>query len=465
MAEEQDVERREASAAGDSILLTYNRLIGARLYLHTWIRLFVAITIVVGALCAKYLMGIDQLDVLPLIALGVLIAGYNVVAWYLTRAYRSPERAGEAYRYLLGIMYVAIVLDFLSLGGAVWLVGGARSPFLAFYLLHVILSGIMLSRRAAMTLTALAYLLLVILVLGEWTGWIPPRLPEGAVGGVGKLDGRYAVTILGVYALLFGLTTFLLVGLSELLRRGERELHDANIELDRLSSLRRDFLHITLHDLKSPVGAITGLMQNLRAGLCGKLTDRQAEWVDRSLKRLGGLSQFLRELHTLAALETGSLDAEAKDVDLAGLLHELAEENHDLAQARNHTLTVEIDDALPAVRGVRHLLKQAVENLLNNAIKYTPEGGKIVMRGRALPGAVRIEVQDDGIGISAEDQERLFEEFSRVQRSSKLSKAPGSGVGLSIVKRIVERHGGRAVVESQIDQGSKFIIELPLAGR
>lgn len=451
-------------ASTGSVLLTYNRLLGGRLYLHTWIRLFVAFTIVVGALFAKYLVGISELKVPWLIALGVIIAAYNSAAWFLTRPYRSPERAGDAYEFLLWIMYVAIVLDFLSLGAAVWLVGGARSPFVAFYLLHIFLSGIMLSRRAAIVLTILAYLMLVVLVVGELYGVLPPHLPEGAIPSADPLDGRYALTLLVVYAMLFGLATFLLVGLSSLLRRGEHELREVNVELSRLSSLRRDFLHITLHDLKSPVGAITSLMQNLGDGLCGELNERQADWVNRSIQRLNGLSALLQDLHSLASLETGSLDSEAVNFDVGRTLEQVVQEHQDLAGLRGHTLTLELADKLPPVWGVEQLMKQAVGNFITNAVKYTPEGGRITVRGRKLDGVVRIEVEDSGVGISAEDQKRLFNEFVRVKRSTKLTRASGTGLGLSIVKRIVDRHNGRAFVESEIDKGSTFVIELPASG-
>ena len=132
------------------------------------------------------------------------------------------------------------------------------------------------------------------------------------LAGAGELDGRYVLTVLIVFGLVFALTTFLLLTLTDLLREGERRIRDTNLELQRLSDMRRDFLHIALHNLQSPVGASTMVLKNLRSGLVGTLTDEQNDWVDRALKRLGGLTAFITDLQTLASLESGRLELQAE---------------------------------------------------------------------------------------------------------------------------------------------------------
>jgi signal transduction histidine kinase len=453
-----------ASVGSESVVLTYNRLLGARLYLHTWVRLFVAFTIIAGALVGKYVVGITELDVPRLMLLGVIIAGYNAFAWFISRKFRTPERSAGAYRFLLNVMYATIVLDFLALTVAVWLVGGSRSPFLVFYLLHVILSCILLSRRAAIVSTLLAYLLLASLVVGETSGVIESHTPAGATAVSVELDWRYALTVLVVYGALFGLAGFLLMGLSDLLRRGERELHDANVELDRLSKMRRDFLHIALHDLQAPIGALSGLLGNLRDGLCGDLNERQAEWVRRSLARLDGLNTFIRDLQMLTELDSADLEPRFAEVDVNALLRDVVEEHRDLARLHEHALELEAPDTLPPVRGLSRLLGEALGNFVTNAIKYTPKGGRIIVRGVANSSFVRVEVEDNGVGIAEEDQARLFDEFVRVHRTSDVAAAPGTGLGLSIVRRIIERHHGRVGVESEPGEGSTFYVELPRVG-
>ena len=450
--------------ARGTLELTYHRLLGARLYVHTWIRLFVVFVIVIGAFVARDVVGIEALAVPSLLVLAAVIAGYNAVAWFISRSRRKPLHNVAGYQLLLRLTFATITMDYIALTVAVWLVGGARSPFLVFYLLHVILSCLLLSRRAAIFAMALAYGLLSSLVVAEWQQWIPINYPIGAIAGVTPIDARYVTTLLLVYGLLLGLVGFLLIGLSELLRRGERELQTANVQLDRLSNMRRDLMHIALHDLKSPVGAISGFLGNLRDGLLGELNQRQQEWIERSLGRLGGLSDFLADLQTLAELDGDDLlEQQMEPIETGELLRAIGLESQDLAQERRHTLRVEVPEGIQTIRGVPRLVRVAISNYVTNSIKYTPEGGEIVVRASNVGNRVRIEVEDNGIGIAPEDQARLFDEFVRIRRRAAVRGATGSGLGLSIVRRIVQRHGGTFGVRSAVDEGSTFHVELPAA--
>lgn len=445
---------------------TYRRLLGSRLYLHTWVRLIFSAGTIAGALFARHVVGIQNLPVRSLVLLGLVVALYNTFFWLIARRHRDLEKFTPAtYQRLLAAMYGVILLDFLGLTVGVWLVGGSRSPFLVFYMLHVILSCLMLSRRAAIAFTVLAYGLLASLVVGEWSGVIPPHQPVGAVAGAGPLDGRYAVTMLGVFALLFGLTAYLLLESVSLLRHGEQRIQLAGAELSRLSGLRRDFLHIAVHNLKSPIGAATMFLRNLKSGRAGPVTDTQGEWLDRALQRLDGMTEFLQNLLVLSSLETEMIEDEVTEVDVGELLEEIVKEYRDLAEERQQTLSFEAERYLPRASGIKRLLREAVVNYVANATKYTPNGGRIVIRARYLAPYVRIEVEDNGVGIAAEDQAKLFGEYVRLdQRGLHAAWPGGTGLGLSIVKRVAEGLGGRVGVESESGQGSTFYLELPAIG-
>lgn len=454
------------SLPGTAEILMHRQLLGPRIYLHTWLRLAVALLILGGTAVASILVGIEGLPIVALTLVGAAVAGYNAIAWFLARSHRKRERTAGSHQRLTLIMEASIVLDFIALTVAIWLVGGARSPFLTFYLPHVIVSYINLSRRAAFSLTLLAYGLLASLVVAEWAGFAPPYLPAGAVGGTGPLDGRFAVTVLVVYGLLFGLISFLLTSITLLLRRGERRIRLANAELMRLSEMRKDFLQTALHNLKSPIGAVTMFIRNIREGLAGPVSEQQAEWLDRSLTRIEGLSEFLENMQTLATVSAGMIAAEAKEMDVAAILRELVETNQDLAQARHHTLTLDCPRTLPPVIGFDRLFREAVVNYVTNAIKYTENGGTIEVRAMQQNDVIRIEVEDNGPGISEEDAKKLFQEFVRLARKGLPSeKEKGSGLGLSIVKRIVEGQGGRVGVTSGPGKGCTFYMELPIAAR
>ncbi len=443
-------------------LPTHLALLGTRLQLHTYIRLLIAAIIVSGTLIASHVVGVENLNTTGLYFLAAVIAIYDVAGSLIIRYHRQPERSANAYKRLVVITYCAIVLDFLSLTVATWLVGGSRSPFLAFYLVHVMLSCVMLSRGAAVTFSALAYGLLAGLVIGEWLGVIPPQVPGGVTAGTGPLDGRYVLTLLVVYGLLFSVIAFLLLTLTELLRQGEGDMREANAKLERLSDIRRDFLHIALHNLQSPVGAVTMFLNNLSAGLGGPINEQQEQWVKRALRRLDGLSDFMKDLQFLSTLESGGIEAQSTPIDIPEMLKSLVEEYRDQAESGEHTVTLDMPEAVPTVVGIERLIREAVANYLTNAIKYTAPGGEIVIRVSKMWPMVRIDVTDSGVGIAAEDLDKVFHEFVRIRQiDPAMSKVKGSGLGLSIVRRVIEAHGGRVDVASRVNEGSTFTIELP----
>jgi signal transduction histidine kinase len=435
-------------------------LLAGRLRLDVRLRAFIVAAIVVGTLLARYVLGLEGIDVTAVAVLATVIALYDLAAWVFVRVQERRAQAGAEVRTLLWVAHGAIGLDFLALTALVWLAGGVRSPFAAFFLLHVIVSAVLLSRRTAWVLAGLAYGLFALLVLGEWSGVVTPGLRGTGADG---LSSSEALSLLSVYAVLFGLTTFLVLGLVGQLREVEARIRLANEELRRLSEMRKGFLHIALHNLQAPLGAVRLHLENLRAGLGGEVTARQCEWLDRSLARLDDLSSFLGDLRTLSSLETGIIEAQFTRVDLGALVERVVEDHRDLARARQHTLSLFVERPLPQVVGHERLLREALVNYLTNAIKYTPEGGQIQVRARSSGGKLRVEVSDSGVGIPADQRPRLFHEFARLDNAgTAVEGADGSGLGLSIVRRIAQAHGGEVGLESEPGRGSTFWIELPV---
>jgi signal transduction histidine kinase len=197
----------------------------------------------------------------------------------------------------------------------------------------------------------------------------------------------------------------------------------------------------------------------------GPTSDQQKGWIDRGLRRIDSLGFFLHDLQTLSELDEGKLAPLAAEVNIDTMLKELVEEHQDLAEQKQQRLQLQLNGEMPSVRGVARLLREAVANYLTNALKYTPSGGSISVSASYSDGAVQIEVEDDGVGISPEDQERLFKEFMRVGHPhSEMAHSQGSGLGLSIAKRVVDAHGGRVWCRSELDRGSTFGMSLPLTG-
>lgn len=444
------------------VLLAHDRLLGRRLLLHTRARYVLAGTLAAGAVVADRLVGIEGLDVPALVLLATVIALYNTAIRGLARRRCDPERAAGERGFLRLLLLASVLLDYLALTVTIWLLGGARSPFLAFYLFHVVITSFLLPRPAAALSTALAVLCLAVLVTGEYAGLIPRKAPVGLVQTSNGLDGRLVLAVIVIYSTLFVLTSLLVGSLTHMLRESERANQEKARQLERLSSMRKDFLLVALHDINSPIGVVTMLLRNLRAGICGPLAPAQEEQLDRTLKHLRSLEEFLQDLRTLSHLDAAEIEQHSTEIPVAFLMQQVIEEETDHARSRRQTLRMAGTDTVALVWGVPRLIREALANYVTNAIKYTPEAGVIEASVSEGAGVVRVEVRDSGIGISQEDQQRLFREFVRVGREHPLAReAKGTGLGLSLVRRIVEAHGGRVGVESEPAKGSTFWLELP----
>ena len=441
-------------------MLSHSLLLGERLYFFSRLRFLAAAGILTGVLFAIHVVGIEGLNLTVLAGTAVFLALCNLAVFFAVRPYRRPERAASAARFLIRTASATILLDYLVLTFTIWQVGGSQSPFLAFYILHAVFASVMLSRRAALAHTAAGYLMMAALVLGEWFGWLPRHRPLGAVFGGPEDDFRVVWTLLFLYGLLMAATTYLTTGLAARLRESERRLRDAILRTERLADLRRSFLHVVVHDLRSPLGAVTTLIDNLSSELGGPLTAQQRQWAERADHRLRGALELLRGLQVLADLETESLADLMVPVDLLAIVREVVEEYADLAQQRSQSLTAELPESLPPVRGIARLLREALVNYVTNAIKYSGQGRTIVVRVYVQEASLRVEVKDDGPGIPPEKQTQLFQEFVRVSKGK--GAEAGTGLGLSIVRRIAEAHGGQTGVESTPGQGSCFFLTLPI---
>jgi len=237
-------------------------------------------------------------------------------------------------------------------------------------------------------------------------------------------------------------------------------LHDVT-ELRRLERVRHDFVANVSHEFKTPLTAIQGFAETL---LSGALEDprnnrRFLEIIRDHATRLAVLTD---DLLKLARIEAGKLEVQFVPVQLAEVIERCTETSQLKANRKRIALEVNVPAALPVVHGDASLLRDVVQNLLDNAVQYTPEGGRVRISATAGSREAVVTVDDTGIGIPLADQERIFERFYRVD-AARSREAGGTGLGLSIAKHIVEAHGGRLWVESEVGHGSKFSFSVSLA--
>jgi two-component system, OmpR family, phosphate regulon sensor histidine kinase PhoR len=237
-------------------------------------------------------------------------------------------------------------------------------------------------------------------------------------------------------------------------------LHDVT-ELRRLERVRQDFVANVSHEFKTPLTAIQGFAETLLSGALDDPTNNR-RFLDIIRNHAIRLARLTNDLLKLARIEAGKLEVEFFPVGLIELIEGCAETTLLKASRKQITLEIEVPPGLPPVRGDAGLLRDVLQNLLDNAIQYTPECGNIRVTAEAKGREAIITVSDTGIGIPASDKERIFERFYRVD-AARSREAGGTGLGLSIAKHIVEAHGGRLWVESVMGEGSKFSFSIPIA--
>jgi two-component system, OmpR family, phosphate regulon sensor histidine kinase PhoR len=236
-------------------------------------------------------------------------------------------------------------------------------------------------------------------------------------------------------------------------------LHDVT-ELRRLERVRQDFVANVSHEFKTPLTAIQGFAETLLAGALDD-PENNRRFLEIIRNHAMRLARLTNDLLKLARIEAGKMELEFSSVGLLELIEACTETTLLKANRKEITLEITVPPQLPAVRGDAALLRDVLQNLLDNAIQYTPPRGHICVAASAGKREAVVTVTDTGIGIPLADSERIFERFYRVD-AARSREAGGTGLGLSIAKHIVEAHGGKLWVESTVGQGSKFSFSLPL---
>jgi signal transduction histidine kinase len=228
-------------------------------------------------------------------------------------------------------------------------------------------------------------------------------------------------------------------------------------ELDMLKS---EFVSTVSHDLRSPLTLMRGYATMLE--MVGELNEQQKGYVKKMISGVENMTRLVNNLLDLGRIDLG-VGLQVEKVNVLDIIENVTSALQLQASQKNITLSVEFSKDMPyAVEADQALLRQAVYNLVENAIKYTPENQRVTIRTETQPDNLIFVVEDSGIGIAADDLPRLFEKFYRgKQREARAQH--GSGLGLAIVQSIATNHGGRVWVNSEIGKGSTFHLQIPLS--
>lgn len=242
-------------------------------------------------------------------------------------------------------------------------------------------------------------------------------------------------------------------------RRAAELLAEQNERLRQLDDMRDEFVSLVSHQVRTPLTSIRGYVELLLDGDAGPLTADQQRFlgfVAEGSKRLLGLAD---DLLFISRVDAGKLELSLEDVDVVALARGAIEALRPVADERGVELVQEAEEGTPVVHADAHAVRQAVDNLLSNGVKFTPSGGRVTLRVQPRDAYVVMEVADTGIGIPESEQPRLFERFFRAS-NARMQAIPGTGLGLAIVKEIAEAHGGALEFETTEGKGSSFRLVL-----
>jgi signal transduction histidine kinase len=226
------------------------------------------------------------------------------------------------------------------------------------------------------------------------------------------------------------------------------------------SRLQTEFLANMSHELRTPLNAIIGFADLLHDGVVGPVEAQQREFLGDIRISSRHLLQLINDVLDLAKIESGTLDIAPEPVDLARVIGEVRDILRGTVTNRRLDVELELPAELGRVTVDPAKLRQILYNYLSNALKFTPDGGRVTIRAQVLDTVFRIEVEDTGIGIAADDLRKLFVPFRQLDAST-TKRYQGTGLGLALTRRLAEAHGGKVGVHSVRGAGSTFWVELP----
>ena len=238
------------------------------------------------------------------------------------------------------------------------------------------------------------------------------------------------------------------------------EIDDKGRQIEAANRHKSEFLANMSHELRTPLNAIIGFSEVLLDPTLKVTEEDQAQFLTDVLSSGKHLLGLINEILDLAKIEAGKMELQIEPALLQDVVEAVSNTMRSLAVKKSIDLRAESDERLAPFPMDGARIKQVLLNLVGNAVKFTPEGGRVWVRAGSEDGAVRVEVGDTGPGIALEDQERIFLEFQ--QAGSDAGKPQGTGLGLALAKKFVEMHGGKIWVESEVGKGSRFFFTIPI---
>ena len=357
--------------------------------------------------------------------------------------------------------------DVVLLTAAIYFTGGPYSPLIATYVIVVAVLSLLSNLGVTVMMAGLIVVLFAAMVIGMTLGILPATPVPGAPGHVPSPG--YAATSIAYCALVVGVPAWFSAATLRLLRGKERDLEARTAQLIQANTQRSQFVASMTHELRTPIHGVQGLADVIAAGVYGPVTDKQKDAcasIKRSAQSLLGL---VDDVLNLARAEAGSIEAKPSALDVAELVERVTASVSWMVGTKRITLEAEVERDLPFVNSDSRWLAHVLVNLVSNAVKFTPEGGRVLVRarggragarGKENEDAIVLEVVDTGVGISPADRERIFEPFRQIDGGDERVFG-GVGLGLALVARLTDLLACDVELDSDVGKGSTFRVIVP----
>ena len=420
--------------------------------------------IVLALAMGKHLLGFEKMAAGKVILLAASLFLLNCAYLLAARRLRKRAEPGKKpnLRAVGRLAATQIVLDLVILTCILHFTGGVHNPFCFFYVFHVILASILLSRRSAYAVVALCMALYSAMVLLEFFEVIPP---SPLTAKTASYTYGYVVTLIIAIGSTLFISAFMATTIMARLKQKEDELENALRAVKRLEETKSRFLRLVSHEMKSPIVAIQAILDALQLTSKNNIGAKGAQMLARAGERAQSLLTLTKDLLTHSRLQAADAhkdEGNINDIDMLDLTRKSIQFFRPQAEERGIQLIEECPDSAFHVRGNGASLDLVLANLLSNAIRYTPAGGEVRVVWKLEPTAAVLTVADTGIGIPESEMPNLFNEFFRAQNAKNFT-ASGTGLGLVITKNIIDKTGGNISVHSAENQGTTFTVQLPLA--
>lgn len=365
-------------------------------------------------------------------------------------------------RFVMETQGLNTFTDVVLLTGAMYFTGGPYSPLLPTYVIVIAVLSLLSNLGVTIMMAGITVACFALMMILMLTGVLPPTPVPGAPGHVPSVG--YAITSIVYCAFVVGVPAFFSAATLRLLRAKEADLERRTAQLISAATQRSQFVASMTHELRTPIHGVQGLADVIAAGVYGPVTDKQKEAcasIKRSAQSLLGL---VDDVLQLTRAEAGKIDARPGPVEIPLLVERVSASVSWMVGTKKLALAVELDPGLPQIESDERWLAHVLVNLLANAVKFTPEGGTVTVRGKQRGDHVVLEITDTGIGIADEDRATIFEPFRQGEGGDSRGYG-GVGLGLALVARLTELLAAEVELESTVGKGSTFRVVVPVAWR